>query len=525
MAALTAVSWCWFLTLAIGLSLLKCLLITTYHSTDFEVHRNWLAITHSLPVSQWYYEATSEWTLDYPPLFAWFEYGLSHIAKYFDKEMLVIQHLNHASPATVLFQRLSVILTDIVFIYAVRECCRCVNGRKESKELLKEPAFILAVLLLWNFGLLIIDHIHFQYNGFLFGFLLLSVARLLQNRHLEGALAFAVLLNLKHIYLYVAPAYGIYLLRSYCFTKSAPDGSVKWSSFSFTRLVALGTIVCSVFAVSFGPFIAMGQLPQVLSRLFPFKRGLCHAYWAPNFWALYNAVDKALSILGLKLKLLDADGASKASMTGGLVQEFRHTVLPSVSPLTTFICTLVSIIPAVLCLWRKPQGPRGFLRCLIICALGSFMFGWHVHEKAILIAILPLSLMAVDNRRDAGIFIILTTTGHLSLFPLIFTAPEQPIKILLMLLFTIYSLASLQRLFRKEGSLLSWLEAVYLTGLVPLEVFCEVVYPLTSWQQTLPFLPLLLTSVYCALGVTYSFFKLYLSMLTEPEGMQKRKDQ
>ncbi|XP_048838571.1 probable dolichyl pyrophosphate Glc1Man9GlcNAc2 alpha-1,3-glucosyltransferase [Brienomyrus brachyistius] len=513
----------WFSALAIGVSLLKCLLINTYHSTDFEVHRNWLAITHSLPVSKWYFEEYSEWTLDYPPLFAWFEYGLSHIAKYFDNKMLVVQNLNHASPATVLFQRLSVIFTDLIFIYAVKECCKCVQDKKGTKNTLENPRFVLAVLLLCNFGLLIVDHIHFQYNGFLFGLLLLSVARHFQGRHLEGAFLFSVLLNLKHIYLYIAPAYGIYLLRSFCFIQDNPDRSIKWRNFSIVRLVELAVIVCSVFVLSFGPFIALGQFPQVVSRLFPFKRGLCHAYWAPNFWALYNAADKALAISGVKLKLLDVHRLPKASMTGGLVQEFRHSVLPTVSPLATLICTLISVFPAILHIWLRPSGARGFLRCIIICAMGSFMFGWHVHEKAILMAVLPLSLLAVENQRDAGIFLILATTGHFSLFPLLFTTPELPIKILLMVLFTIYSFTSLRMLFSATRPLISSVESAYLIGFVPLEILCEFVYPLTLWQQTLPFIPLMLTSLYCALGVTYSFMRLYVSLFRGQDFTSKAK--
>ncbi|XP_062949352.1 probable dolichyl pyrophosphate Glc1Man9GlcNAc2 alpha-1,3-glucosyltransferase isoform X4 [Cynocephalus volans] len=481
----------WFSALALGVTLLKCLLIPTYHSTDFEVHRNWLAITHSLPISQWYYEATSEWTLDYPPFFAWLEYVLSHVAKYFDQEMLNVHNLNYSSPQTILFQRFSVIFTDALFVYAVHECCKCIDGKKASKELTEKPKFILSVLLLWNFGLLIVDHIHFQYNGFLFGLMLLSIARLFQKRHMEGAFLFAVLLHFKHIYLYVAPAYGVYLLRSYCFTANKPDGSIRWNSFSFVRVISLGLVVFLVSALSLGPFLALNQLPQVFSRLFPFKRGLCHAYWAPNFWALYNALDKVLSVIGLNDKWF---GAAVPTYGPSLSDSLGNPHLHS-------DCHI---------------GPRGFLRCLILCALSSFMFGWHVHEKAILLAVLPMSLLSVGKAGDASIFLILTTTGHYSLFPLLFTTPELPIKILLMLLFTIYSISSLKTLFRKEKPLFNWMETFYLFGLGPLEVCCEFVFPFTSWKLKYPFVPLLLTSVYCAVGITYAWFKLYVSVLTDP---------
>ena len=66
-------------------------------------------------------------------------------------------------------------------------------------------------------------------------------------------------------------------------------------------------------------------------RLFPFKRGLTHAYWAPNFWALYNGLDLAGS--RLVSKFLDPNFVPAKSLTGGLVQETEHALLPTVSPL------------------------------------------------------------------------------------------------------------------------------------------------------------------------------------------------
>ena len=55
-----------------------------------------------------------------------------------------------------------------------------------------------------------------------------------------------------------------------------------------------------------------------------------------------------LILSGIKTGLLSADTISqKASMTGGLVQEFQHTALPSVPPIATFVLTGISMLVSV----------------------------------------------------------------------------------------------------------------------------------------------------------------------------------
>ena len=156
----------------------------------------------------------------------------------------------------------------------------------------KKQSHTAAISVLLSPGLLIIDHIHFQYNGFLYGILILSIVLARKDSGLlPSGMLFAALLCLKHIYLYLAPAYFVYLLRAYCL------GSRSMFDIRILNCIKLGVGIALVAGLAFGPFIHYEQMPQVLSRLFPFSRGLCHAYWAPNVWAMYSFTDRVL-ILG-----------------------------------------------------------------------------------------------------------------------------------------------------------------------------------------------------------------------------------
>jgi len=396
---------------------------------------------------------------------------------------------------------------------------------KEKEPSLKSKAFVFTVLMLFNFGLFIVDHIHFQYNGFLYGILLLSIQKMTVGNMPQGAFLFAVLLNFKHLFLYIAPSYFVYLLREYCFpTSSTKSRFTQWlgvnvADLKLFRLLGLAAIVLSVFLVSFGPFIWMGDTFQVLSRLFPVQRGLCHAYWAANFWSLYNLADKVLVIVGSKIGMIQRTGG-QASMTGGLVAQQEHIVLPSISPLVTAVITVFSMLPLLIRLWYKPSGPNGFVRSLTVCAYCSFLFGYHVHEKAIIMMIIPFCILAIQSEKSSRPFLLLSIPGNYALFPLLFQPFETPIKVVLFLAYSLFSCLALVKLHGTKVwsfgiPFVNHVEALYIWGLLPLHIYCNAIHSVIGLESKLPFIPLMMTSVYCTFGIIWSWILLYRDSLNQ----------
>ncbi|KAI4459710.1 dolichyl glycosyltransferase [Holotrichia oblita] len=350
----------------------KLLLIPAYRSTDFEVHRNWLAITHNLPIKKWYFENTSEWTLDYPPIFAWFEYFLSQVAQYFDKDMLVIENLNYSSWETIVFQRLSVIIADLVYAYGVQQCCLILPKSWQTNV-------ILPVLLLANVGLLMVDHIHFQYNGIMFGILLLSITKMLKEQYIWSAFWFTILLNMKHIFIYLAPAYFIYMLRNYCFRNKKAGTSFSTGCIHFIKLA--GTVI-SLFLITFVPFY--DHINQVFLECFHVERKITDIYYISFFCAYNNMCKKITALLLKRVGVL----VKTCLVRKGDVAEGSYTTNPSPGSLVNLIETIVSSLSGEMYLWqRKLQDIvvliiLMYLACVWLCPTGRALFGVPVHTKA-----------------------------------------------------------------------------------------------------------------------------------------------
>mmetsp|Transcript_8599 Transcript_8599/g.16236 ORF Transcript_8599/g.16236 Transcript_8599/m.16236 type:complete len:258 (+) Transcript_8599:750-1523(+) len=131
-----------FMFIIVLCMILKILLIPSYRSTDFDVHRNWLAITRHLPLSMWYFDdvnGTTVHTLDYPPSFAFFEYFLSNnfITDFLIQSGILNERCfqllgdddNSVGMDCVVFQRLTVVLVgDMVYLWGVWAMCQSFIG-------------------------------------------------------------------------------------------------------------------------------------------------------------------------------------------------------------------------------------------------------------------------------------------------------------------------------------------------------------------------------------------------------------
>lgn len=159
-------------------------------------------------------------------------------------------------------------------------------------------------------------------------------------------------------------------------------------------------------------------------------------------------------------------------------------------------------------LWRNPEWET-FVGAITLCGYASFLFGWHVHEKAVLLIIIPFSLIALKDRRYFSAFRPLAVAGHVSLFPLLFTAAEFPIKTVYTVLWLVLFLYVFDQVApvseRRRIFVADRFSLLYLTIAIPLIIYCSILHQVIFGLERLQFLPLMFMSSYSAVGVVGSW--------------------
>jgi alpha-1,3-glucosyltransferase len=320
-----------------------------------------------------------------------------------------------------MFQRGSVIVTDLFLSYVTWKLVDNLSSRSNKLSDINRYSMTIC-----NVGLLLVDHIHFQYNGILLGLLLLSIYFCNTKSTVGITAVFSLLVLMKHLF---APLVLVFIAVIFSIIRTKNTQSM------ILELIKVGFVAIMALLFAFGPFIFSGgmvQLDKIFSRLFPFSRGLVHAYWAPNIWAFYCFLDKVLIFICRKILKITVNinvAENHYNSSSGRVGNFAFAYLPQVEAHHCLILVLffISIFSFQLNR-RKNLTTKDIIRCLVLSSMTSFMFGYHVHEKAILIPWLLQTLIATESQNDRLVYSLLTLTGSFSLFPLLPGTMEWFIK-------------------------------------------------------------------------------------------------
>lgn len=461
-------------SVAIGL---KLLLIPAAHSTDFEVHRHWKALTYNRPLRDWYTDKSSVWTLDYPPLFAYFEFLLARLIAPIYPSLLLLSNHGYTSFAAVVILRVTVLLADPFLIIASTSIVR--------DELLP------ITLILCNPALIIVDNIHFQYNSIPLALLLCALSALRYDRIPLAAALSVLMVHLKHTFCPVALPLICHVL--------AKLPNMPFSATVFYR-TCLATVITSL--VIWLPFLRFGDIDlirKIAGQLNPLQRGLMHANWAPSFWALYAVSDKLLTRLGFALRTPDLP------ITTGKIGAIRpFAVLPNPTPT---ICVTLAILTATPSLARATtqKSFATLVHSVSSTCLAFVLFGWHVHEKALLVPLLPLTAIATSCERSRIALSLLSPAAHLVILDLVSNNPAAlaartlTIAYHVMLLITITS--NIPHRTRMAVT-------AYAVGAAVIDFYAHAGGHSLLFKHHLPFLPKMIAAVYGSIGVIASFIVL-----------------
>jgi alpha-1,3-glucosyltransferase len=238
-----------------------------------------------------------------------------------------------------------------------------------------------------------------KYNTVALGFSIWSFHFMAQPEFFQciyGAVMFCLALNFKQMTLYYAPAVFMYLLGRCC---AEPKHFVK-------RFALLGITVILTFGILWAPFLGYGpshkettmleRALHVLHRIFPFQRGLFEGK-VSNLWCALST--KPVSI--------------------------RERMPAEWQPILALGTTLMLIVPACYRVFRVGLDQRArienrdwtqLLWASTSTALAFFLASFQVHEKSILLALSPASLLLWQ---DPIFFELFSLASTWTLWPLL----------------------------------------------------------------------------------------------------------
>jgi len=400
---------------------------------DYEAQRHWMEITISLNINEWYKNTINNdllyWGLDYPPLTAYTSYTIGKIVESLYPD-LVLLHTSrgHESVYGKVIMRLSVIIMDIlifipsIILYAKIKIPSSSSSSSSSTSttLLSSlsSSLSLSLICLCCPSIILIDHGHFQYNCIAIGLTLLSSSLILLDNDIIGSILFCLSLNFKQMTLYYSPVFFFCLLRK-CYEK-------KTMMLILIHFMKLGITVIVTFGILWAPFCiyassdtsssndsssssdtCISSLLHVLQRQFPFSRGIFEDKVA-NIW--YCA---------------------------SIIIDFRQYLSIGVMAKLSLVLTLLLLLPICLNLLMMPLCPTRMLLALMNSGLAFFLASFQVHEKSLLLVLVPASLLLND---DIVLVTWIQILGTFSMFPLLIRDGHRITYIIMIIIFTVISL-------------------------------------------------------------------------------------